>query len=131
MNSTPLSSPTSSETVGGVALAVRFPEQGVYRGTLTYDNKAVQHGSFEILSLNPTETAAVQKNASAKSPHTFYEGKLLAIGNEVQSKPKRVFVSVSAKQLVVKEYYFKLLPVRVATFRLSPNTKVRKSTQIS
>ncbi|CAG7785471.1 unnamed protein product [Allacma fusca] len=116
---------TSCSETGGVALITRFPEPGVYKGALTYDNKPVQHGRFEILTLNSTETAAVQKNVASKSPHTFYEGKLLAIGNEIQTKPKRVYVSVSAKQLVVKEYFFKLLPIRVATFRLSPNTKLQ------
>jgi hypothetical protein len=110
---------------GRISLQIRFPEQGVFRGMLTYDGKPVQNGKFEIVVLNSNEAASVQKNVAAKSTNAIYEGKLLAIGGDVQTKVRKVYVSVTSKQLVVKEYFWKLLPMRLATFRLSPNTKVR------
>jgi hypothetical protein len=75
--------------------------------------------------LSTAEAAAVQKNVAVKSSKAYHEGVLVSIGKEVQTKARKVYVSVSAKQLVVKEYFLKVLPLRVATFRLSPNTKVR------
>ena len=122
-NSSTSSIPNSLDS-GRVALTTRFPEPGVFHGTLTYDNTPIQNGSFEIISLSSVEAAAVQKNVAVKSPNAYYEGKLISIGKEIQNKTRKVYVTVSAKQLVVKEYFLKLLPMRVATFRLSPNTKV-------
>lgn len=109
---------------GRVALTIRFPEPGVYHGSLTYEKEPISNGTFETLALTTTEAAAVQKNVAVKSPNTYYEGKLLGIGNEVQNKTRKVYVSVSSKQVVLKEYFLKVLPIRLATFRVSPNTKV-------
>lgn len=105
-------------------LTLRVPEAGVFNGSLLYDGNPIQNGTFEIISLSSSEANAVQKSVVAKSPNIYYEGKLLAIGKEVQAKLRKIYVTVSTKQLVVKEYFLKLLPIRVATFRLSPNTKV-------
>jgi len=91
---------------------------------LRYGEKPVQHGRFEIVVLSSSEAASVQKNVAAKSPNSYYEGKLTQVGNDIQTKHRKVYVSITSKQLVVKEYLWKLLPLRVATFRLSPNTKV-------
>lgn len=119
------SAASSSELESGrISLQIKFPEEGVFKGTLTYDNKPVHNGKFEIVVLNSNEASAVQKNVATKSSHNYYEGRLLAIGNEVQNKVRKVYLSVTSKQLVVKEYFWKLLPMRLATFRLSPNTKV-------
>lgn len=112
---------------GRVTMKMRFPEPDVFRGAVTYDTKRVQNGDFEIIVLSSDEAAAVQKNVLAKTAHVSYEGKLLSIGKEIQTKVRKVFVSVSSKQLVVKEYFLKFLPFRVATFRLSPNTKVNST----
>jgi len=111
-------------------MTLRFPEPGVYRGKLTYEKEPIGNGAFEILVLSPAEAAAVQKNVAVKSPKAFYEGKLLSLGTEVQNKARKVYVTISAKQLVVKEYLLKFLPIRLATFRLSPNTKVREDERI-
>lgn len=109
---------------GRIALQIKFPEQGVFRGTLTYNDIPVQNGKFEIVVLNSHEAAAVQKNVVVKSTNVYYEGKLLAMGSEIQTKTRKIYISITSKQLVVKEYFWKLLPIRLATFRLSPNTKV-------
>ncbi|ODN02096.1 Apoptosis-resistant E3 ubiquitin protein ligase 1, partial [Orchesella cincta] len=110
---------------GRVSLQTRFSDPGVFHGTLTYDDKPVQNGKFDIIVLNSTEAAAVQKNVAVKSANAYYEGKLLSVGNDVQNKIRKVYMSVTSKQLVIKEYFLKVLPIRVATFRLSPNTKLQ------
>lgn len=85
----------------------------------------MQNGKFEIVVLNSNEAAAVQKNVVAKSSGAYYEGKLLAVGSEVQTKTRKVYLSITSKQLTIKEYFLRVLPIRVATFRLTPNTKVQ------
>ncbi|XP_021944995.1 apoptosis-resistant E3 ubiquitin protein ligase 1 isoform X2 [Folsomia candida] len=120
------SSSASSETEPGrISLQIKFPDQGVFRGMLRYDNKPVQNGKFEIVVLNSNEAAAVQKNVVAKSSGAYYEGKLLAVGSEVQTKTRKVYLSITSKQLTIKEYFLRVLPIRVATFRLTPNTKLQ------
>lgn len=126
----PLSSTNTVET-GKIYLLTRFSDPGVFHGTLSYEGKPVQNGKFDIIVLNTAEAAAVQKNVAAKSANAYYEAKLLSIGNDVQNKVRKVYLSVTSKQLVIKEYFLKVLPIRVATFRLSPNTKVCKKTKAS
>lgn len=114
---------TTAET-GKISLQIKFKVSGVFNGTLTYDEKPVQNGKFDIIVLNTSEASAVQKNVAAKTANSYYEAKLLSVGNDVQNKLRKVYISVTSKQLVIKEYFLKVLPRRIATFRLSPNTKV-------
>lgn len=57
----------------------------------------------------------------------FLQAKLHTFSGELQKKPRQVYVYVSAKQVAVKEYYFGLIPSRVATYRVLPVTKVNFS----
>lgn len=55
---------------------------------------------------------------------------------EKVKKPKKVYCYISPKQLSVKEFYLKIIPWRLFTFRVCPGTKVsrtnvRKSWRIS
>uniref|UniRef100_A0A8C4WWT8 HECT-type E3 ubiquitin transferase n=2 Tax=Eptatretus burgeri TaxID=7764 RepID=A0A8C4WWT8_EPTBU len=45
------------------------------------------------------------------------------LANERTKKLKKVYCYVSPKQLVIKEFYFKLIPWRLATFRVCHGTK--------
>uniref|UniRef100_UPI00358E8D0A apoptosis-resistant E3 ubiquitin protein ligase 1 isoform X2 n=1 Tax=Myxine glutinosa TaxID=7769 RepID=UPI00358E8D0A len=45
------------------------------------------------------------------------------LANEKTKKLKKVYCYISPKQLVIKEFYFKLIPWRLATFRVCHGTK--------
>ena len=75
-----------------------------------------------------SDSSKVHKNVKKKNVDCF-EATLLATNNERIRRPKKVYCYVSPKQLTVKEFYLKVIPKRLHTFRVCPATKV--SSQIS
>ena len=52
---------------------------------------------------------------------------LTRIEGEPCFKPKRVIMHITPKQFTVKEFIFKFLMKRIATYRVCPSTKVKCS----
>lgn len=57
---------------------------------------------------------------------TAHPANLKRIGDEVQLKPRKVFLYVSPKLVYVQEFMLKVIPFKLATYRVSPMTKVRR-----
>lgn len=106
-----------------IALVLDLNKEGCYEASVSYRGTVLSNGAFHVIVLNRSDAALVQKNVAKKSHYTWYEAKLIAWNCEKVHKPKRVFVYISPKQLTIKEYMLKIIPVRLVTFRLCPSTK--------
>ena len=86
----------------------------------------VQYCISLLLFLLVVESDAekVKKNLEKKSTEG-YEAALLTHNNTKQRRPKKVYCYISPKQLTIKEFYLKIIPKRLQTFRVCPATKVR------
>ncbi|KAH7972885.1 hypothetical protein HPB52_018468 [Rhipicephalus sanguineus] len=84
---------------------------------------SLSNGDFHVIVLSKSDAALVRKNVAKKSHNIWYEAKLIAMNCEKLSKPKKVFVYISPKQLTIKEYVLRIIPKRLITFRLCPSTK--------
>ena len=98
---------------------------GFFRGTITYQDKIIGNGVFDIASLTPDENFILTESLKKVPGSVFHEANLLAINCDVQKKSRNVFIYVSPKVLVVKEYYLGFVPSRLASYRIIPATKVR------
>ena len=57
----------------------------------------------------------------------YFESELVSVDEapiEKAKKPRKVFVYLTGKQLTIKEYFFKIIPSRLYTFRLAPTTRI-------
>lgn len=111
-----------------VNLLMGFNCSGVYHALVSYKGSLLKNGDFNIVCLTEDEYSMVGK--SVRSNNCNFTARLLTdyhsnnIDNNKQpTKPRNVYCSISPKQLTIKEYYLKIIPKRIATFRLLPSTK--------
>ncbi|RWS11873.1 apoptosis-resistant E3 ubiquitin protein ligase 1-like protein [Dinothrombium tinctorium] len=105
-----------------IILVLKLETEGLYKGCVYYRGANIKNGDFYIVVLSTSQTNLVETNIK-KSRNINFEVKLLTFNNERIIKPKKVFLCVSPKLLSIKEYILKIIPKRVATFRLCPSTK--------
>uniref|UniRef100_A0A224Z314 HECT-type E3 ubiquitin transferase n=1 Tax=Rhipicephalus zambeziensis TaxID=60191 RepID=A0A224Z314_9ACAR len=106
-----------------IALVLTLDKVGCYQVNVSYRGTSLSNGDFHVIVLSKSDAALVRKNVAKKSHNIWYEAKLIAMNCEKLSKPKKVFVYISPKQLTIKEYVLRIIPKRLITFRLCPSTK--------
>lgn len=112
-----------------VQLAVVFPKAGIYHVRVSYKGSVLKNGDFNVVCLTEGETEQVNKCTRNGPRSGYFNAKLLPsssggyYGEHKHLKPKNVVVYISPKQLTIKEYILKIIPIRIATFRLLPSTK--------
>ncbi|XP_063804382.1 apoptosis-resistant E3 ubiquitin protein ligase 1 [Pseudophryne corroboree] len=134
-----------------VLLHLTLLQTGCFQATLRYQGQPVGNGHFNIIVLSDAEKASVDTNVSRSGVGVFFEGYLYPpssppnvsgqqspsspsqkeeacsslSGNapERMKKPKKVYFYISPKQLSVKEFYLRIIPWRLFTFRVCPGTK--------
>jgi apoptosis-resistant E3 ubiquitin protein ligase 1 len=105
---------------------VLFPEPICLRARITYEMQPIPNANFDLIVLNSCDTTLVHKNIASRKHNISYDAKLLYIEGQPRSKPKKVVCYIGPKQLTIKEMILKIIPKRIATFRLCPSTKVHK-----
>ncbi|CAL4080991.1 unnamed protein product, partial [Meganyctiphanes norvegica] len=103
-----------------IQISLQWP--GCYRAQVTYCNKTLTNGNFDIIVLAGGDAEQVLKTMKRRA-HDGYEARLISQSGNHLAKPKKVYCYVTPKQLIVKEFFLKVIPKRVCTFRLCPSTK--------
>ncbi|XP_069805813.1 apoptosis-resistant E3 ubiquitin protein ligase 1 [Dendropsophus ebraccatus] len=126
-------------------------QTGCFQATLRYQGRPISNGHFIIIVLSDAEKAAVDSNVARSGVGVFFEGYLYPPSSppnlsaqqnpsspsqkeesaplwsstalERMKKPKKVYFYISPKQLSVKEFYLRIIPWRLFTFRVCPGTK--------
>lgn len=101
-----------------------FPEPICLRARISYEEQLIPNAQFDIIVLSSSDTTLVHKNIASRKHNICYDAKLLSIAGQPKSKPRRVLCCIGPKQFTIKEMILKIIPKRVATFRLCPSTKV-------
>nr|XP_037870320.1 apoptosis-resistant E3 ubiquitin protein ligase 1 isoform X2 [Bombyx mori] len=102
-----------------VTMTLCFPNAGVYKAAIYYEDVLLHNGQFDCIVLTPSDAATVQRNLSSRRHNITFEARLLSPG-----RPRRVLCCLNPKQLIVKDYMFKFIPKRITSFRLCPSTKL-------
>ncbi|KAM4690295.1 apoptosis-resistant E3 ubiquitin protein ligase 1 [Rhinophrynus dorsalis] len=134
-----------------VQLQLTLLQTGCYQATLRYQGQPIGNGHFQIIVLSDSEKATVDNNVSRSGVGVFFEGYLYPPSSATNitgqhspsspkqeeenhrstdghtldrlKKPKKVYFYISPKQLSVKEFYLRIIPWRLFTFRVCPGTK--------
>ncbi|GFR60823.1 ubiquitin protein ligase protein [Elysia marginata] len=106
-----------------LVMYIKIDKEGCYQAVVSYGDVKLKNGEFDILVLNATELSRVQKNVAKRKHNLWYEARLLNQCGEKLEKPKKVYLYISPKQLTIKEFYFKIYPKKICTFRVCPWTK--------
>ncbi|EEB18783.1 ubiquitin-protein ligase, putative [Pediculus humanus corporis] len=110
-------------TSGKIKVLLKFQCEGCYHALVTLNNVRIRNGDFNIIVLNNIDTEIIQKNIASNNNGVCYEARLIKIQSETLQKPKKVFCYISPKQITIKEFILKFIPIRLLTFRLCPSTK--------
>ncbi|CAG5115250.1 unnamed protein product, partial [Candidula unifasciata] len=106
-----------------LVMYIKIDKEGCYQAIVSYGDIKLRNGEFDILVLNVLELNKVQKNVSKQKHNLWYEARLLTQNGEKLDKPKKVYLYISPKQMTIKEFYFKIYPKKLCTFRVCPWTK--------
>ncbi|XP_053677079.1 apoptosis-resistant E3 ubiquitin protein ligase 1 isoform X1 [Anopheles nili] len=107
-----------------ISLTALFPEPVCLRAVVSYEAHPIPNGDFDIIVLSSSDTTLVHKNIASRKHNICYEAKLFSIyGQQRWTKPRKVLCYVGPKQVTIKEMILKIIPKRIATFRLCPSTK--------
>ncbi|XP_021704031.1 apoptosis-resistant E3 ubiquitin protein ligase 1 isoform X1 [Aedes aegypti] len=107
-----------------ISLTALFPEPVCLRAIISYETHPIPNGEFDIIVLSSSDTTLVHKNIASRKHNICYEAKLFGVfGQQRWSKPRKVLCYVGPKQVTIKEMILKIIPKRIATFRLCPSTK--------
>ncbi|CRK94157.1 CLUMA_CG007676, isoform A [Clunio marinus] len=101
-----------------------FPEPISLRVRILYEGQLIPNALFDLIVLSSCDTTLVHKNIASRKL-AIYDAKLLSIAGDVKSKPRKVLCYIGPKQFTIKEMILKIIPKRVATFRLCPSTKIQ------
>lgn len=104
---------------------VLFPEPICLRARITYEMQPIPNANFDLIVLSSCDTTLVHKNIASRKHNIAYDAKLLSVEGQSKIKSKKVICYVGPKQLTIKEMILKIIPKRIATFRLCPSTKVK------
>ncbi|XP_077123538.1 apoptosis-resistant E3 ubiquitin protein ligase 1 [Ranitomeya variabilis] len=134
-----------------VLMPLTLLQTGCFQATVRYQGRPISNGHFYIIVLSDAEKVVVDNNVSCSGVGVFFEGYLYPPSSppnvsgqqnpssprqredstplfsfsalERVKKPKKVYFYISPKQLSIKEFYLRIIPWRLFTFRVCPGTK--------
>lgn len=102
-------------------------QEGWHKAAILLDGQPIGNTDLTLLVLTNSEREAVNKVLSGgvdSSSVPSFEANLLAEDGCLLSKAKSVFCCLTAKQLTIKDYFLRIFPRRLYTFRLVPATRI-------
>ncbi|XP_064623307.1 apoptosis-resistant E3 ubiquitin protein ligase 1-like isoform X2 [Lineus longissimus] len=108
---------------------MKLSKEGCFSVTTAINGQRLKNGEFDAIVLSVNDAAVVKKNVSKRSHSLWYESRLLSKdlngrdGKEGKDKVKKVYCYISPRQLIIKEFYLKIIPKRLFTIRVCPSTK--------
>ncbi|XP_070106276.1 apoptosis-resistant E3 ubiquitin protein ligase 1 isoform X7 [Equus przewalskii] len=138
---------TSNRQTCQVFLRLTLHSRGCFHACISYQNQPINNGEFDIIVLSENEKNIVERNVSTSGVSIYFEAYLYNATNctstpwhlppmHMSSSQRRPSTAVEEededspsechtpeKQFSVKEFYLKIIPWRLYTFRVCPGTK--------
>lgn len=84
---------------------------------LEYQDQTVAR--LQLLVLTPDRIQSVNNYVARMGWNSYYEAQLIKLHGAVQ-KPKTVYVYLTDRQVTVREFYLRVIPHKLATYRVAP-----------
>lgn len=85
--------------------------------SLEFQDKLV--AKLQLLVLSPAKMEAVNNYVTRMGWNSYYELQLTQL-HGIPQKPKTVYVYLTDRQVTVREFYLRLIPHKLATYRVAP-----------
>ena len=115
----------ASSTAGSFPAVVRFQETEVGRIQVGQLLAVVQlcTGVLQLLVLPAPQLAAVTSFVSRLGWNSYYEATLTQLAGQ-HCRHKTVYVYLTDKQIIVREFYLRLIPHRLVSYRVHPQVLI-------
>jgi len=80
-------------------------------------------GKLQLLVLPPAKLTSINNYLARMGWNSYYEVSLTCLHGSVQ-KPKTVYVYLTDKQMIIREFYLKLIPHRLTSYRVNPQVRL-------
>ena len=100
---------------------------GAFPAEIRYlDNKV---GKIQILVVLAAKINSINNYIAKMGWNSYYEVSLHCL-NGSALKPKTVYVYLTDKQIIIREFYLKLIPHRLASYRVNPQVKLNITDEV-
>ena len=113
-----------------ISLSFAEGQEGWYTAQILLDEREINMPkNLTLIVISSRDQNKVNNivNTEMVSGSTYFEGEIVGIDGDPidrSKKSKKVYLYLTGKQLTIKEYFLKFIPMRLYTFRLAPTTKV-------
>jgi len=94
---------------------------GAFPASIRYRDTVI--GSMQLLVLPPAKLTSINTYIARMGWNSYYEVSLTCLHGS-QQKPKTVYVYLTDKQMIIREFYLKLIPHRLVSYRVNPQVKL-------
>ena len=107
-----------------IKLTFTTVSSGAFPASVKYAGEII--GNIQLLVLPPAKLNSVNEYISKMGWNSYYEASLLSLQGEPQ-KCKTVFIYLTDKQMIIREFYLRLIPHRLASYRVNPKVRFHLS----
>ena len=114
-----------------ISLSFAEGQEGWYTAQILLDGTKIDMTNnltlIVISSQDYHKVDRVVNNNEISSGTIYFEGEVIGVDRQLidkNKKSRKVYIYMTGKQVTIKEYFFKFIPMRLYTFRLTPTTKV-------
>ena len=104
---------------------IKFTFSNLTTGAFPVEIKYLDNviGRLQILVLSSSSINNINSYISRMGWNSYYEATLLSLNGSSQ-KAKTVYIYLTDKQMIVREFFLKLIPHRLASYRVNPQVKL-------
>ena len=95
--------------------------KGAFPVTISFLDTVI--GRLQILVLPPNKITSINNYIAKMGWNSYYEASLTCLHGAAQ-KPKTVYVYLTDKQMIVREFYLRVIPHRLASYRVNPQVRL-------
>ena len=114
-----------------ISLSFIIGQEGWYTAQVLLNGRQINMPkmlTLIVISVQDRERVdRIVSNDELTSGSTYFEGEIVGQDGhlfERSKKCKKVYVYLTGKQLIIKEYFLRFIPIKLYTFRLTPTTKI-------
>jgi len=100
---------------------------GAFPVSVKYLNNVI--GNVQLLVLPPAKINSINHYISKMGWNSYFEASLLNLHGANQ-KGKTVYIYLTDKQMIIREFYLRLIPHRLTSYRVNPQVKLTISNSV-
>ena len=100
---------------------------GAFPASVRYLDDVI--GQIQLLVLPPAKINSINNYIAKMGWNSYYEASLLTLQG-VSQRSKTVYVYLTDKQMIIREFYLRLIPHRLVSYRVNPQVRLSMADEV-